>query len=330
MTKYSKALWGIPCVVLFLLLQGGSTTLSGAENELLIYKPQPAPLTYDLQVTTHSLLEISWPRMGPVTVDHEDILTLSQEVKETDEGLLDVALTVDAINHLPRGREQPEQTAPVFQRGDAYPREEIVGHSQHLVLSILGEVKEATGLPHFSSEFYHSGGDGVDFDMYRVFLMLYPQFPLRLLGVGDSWSVEDEVTVKGADAGFLQVSLQIVVERTITYTLAGFVERKGYRTAHITFEAEYEFEASSFAASEEFFSDGTGEDAGEFYFAPEEGIVVEASIMSKPVETKSQGGEMVMLQLDGQTRRFVNLRDGQTTVPLKWYTDKTVSFQLAE
>ena len=332
MTKYSKALWGIPCVVLFLLLQGVSAAQSGAENALLIHKPQSAPLTYDLQITTHSLLEVSWPRQPPITIDHEeDILTLSQEVTETDEGLLDVVLTVDAINPLPRGGERPEQTGPVFQAGDRYAREDIVGNSQHLVLNVLGEVKEATGLPHFSSLFYYARGlDAVAFDNYRVLLMLYPQFPLRLLEVGDSWSVEDEVTVTDADTGYLQVSLQMVVERTITYTLAGFVERKGYRTAHITFEAEYEFEASSFAASEEFFSDGTGEDAGEFYFAPEEGIVVEASITSKRVETKSHGGEMVRLQLDSETSRFVNLRGGHTTVPLKWYTDKTVSFQLAE
>ena len=331
MKKYRKAPWGIPFVVLFLLLQGVSSAQSGAENMLLIYKPQPAPLAYDLNVTTHSLLEVSWPRQVPITVDHEDILTISQEVTETDEGLLDVALTVDEINSLPRRRERPEPTGAVLQRGDAYPREEIVGNSQHIVLSVLGEVTEATGLPHFSSPFYHSAGlDAATFDTYRVLLMLYPRFPLRLLGVGDTWSVEDEVTVTGADTGYLQVSLDMVVDRNITYTLAGFEERNGYRTAHITFEAEYGFDASSFAASTEQFSDGTGEDVGEFYFAPEEGIVVEASIDSKPVETKSRGGEMVRLQLDAQTSRFVNLRDGHTTVPLKWYSDKTISFQLAE
>ena len=325
MTKYRKALWGIPFVVLFLLLQGVSAAQSGAEHALLIYKPQSAPLTYDLQVTTHSLLEVSWPRQAPITIDHEDILTISQEVTETDEGLLDVALTVDAINPLPPDREQTGLA------GDRYQRADIVGNSQHLVMSVLGEVKEATGLPHFSSLFYYARGlDIVAFDTYRVLLMLYPQFPLRLLDVGDSWSVEDEVTVKNADTGYLRISLNMVVDRKMTYTLAGFTERNGYRTAHITFEAEYGFDASSFAASEEFFSDGTGEDVGEFYFAPKEGVVVEASIQSKPVETKSHGGEMVRLHFDSQTSRFVNLRGDHTTVPLKWYTDKMISFQLAE
>ncbi len=174
MTKYSKALWGIPFVVLFLLLQGVSAAQSGAENALLIYKPQSAPLTYDLQITTHSLLEVSWPRQPPITIDHEDILTISQEVTETDEGLLNVALTVEAINPLPPGREESVQA------GDRYPREDIVGKSHHLMLSVLGEVKEATGLPHFSSLFYYARSlDAVDFDTYRVLLMLYPQFPLR-------------------------------------------------------------------------------------------------------------------------------------------------------
>ncbi len=325
MTKYSKTLWGIPFVVLLLLLPGVSAAQSGAENVLLVYRPQSAPLTYDLHVATHSLLEVSSPRQVPITFDHEDILTLSQEVTKTDEGLLDVALTVDEINPLHR-----EQSGEVLAPGNRYQREDIVGSSQHLVLSILGEVKEATGLPHFSSPYYYSNGfDAVAFDMYRVLLMLYPQFPLRLLEVGDRWSVENEVTVNSADTGYLRTNLDMVVDRRITYTLAGFAERKGYRTAHITFEAEYGFEASSYAAGEEFFSDGTGEDAGEFYFAPEEGIVVEASITSKLVETKAVGGEMVALELAGR-RRFINLREGHTTVPLKWYSDKTISFQLAE
>lgn len=319
MTRYNKALSGTAFAVLFLFSGGVSAAQSAAE---LSYKPQPAPLTYELRVTTHSVLEVAVPSGVPVTADHEDILTVRQEVTKADGGLLDVALTVEDIKPLPGGRAPP---------ADNYQRGEIVGHSQRLVLSVLGEVKKATGLPHFSSPLYYRGAlDSVALDMHRVLLTPYPQFPLRPPKVGNSWSVEDKVTVHSADTGHLRVNLDVAVDRKMTFTLAGFEERKGYRTAHITFKAGYGFNASSFAASEEFFSRGTSEDIGEIYFASEEGIVVEASITSKLVETKEQGGELVLLQLDDKTRRFINLRDGATTVPLKWYTDKTVSFQLAK
>ncbi len=37
MTKHSKALWGIPFVVVFLLLQGVSAAQSGAESGLVAF-----------------------------------------------------------------------------------------------------------------------------------------------------------------------------------------------------------------------------------------------------------------------------------------------------
>lgn len=328
MAKPSNVWWGIPFVVLFLLAQGASTALSGAENALLVYKPRPAPLTYNLRVNTHSVLETSSPR-SDVAADHEDILTLSQRVTETDAGLLDLALTVDGINPISAERNAEES-------GHHYRRGDVVGNSQHAVLSILGEVKKATGLPHFASRNYYGarGLDGVSFDMYRVILTLYPQFPLRLLGTDDSWSVEDQVTVSAAEAEVAGLAglghhFTVDIDRKVTYKVLGFSERKGYRTAHIAFDTQYNFEANSGVGAEEFYADGSGEDVGEIYFAPDEGIVVQASITSKPVETKSQGGELVRLWLDPRTSVFLTLR-GQRTVPLKWRSEKTISFELAE
>ena len=324
MTKHSKALGGFPFVVLFLLLQGVSAAQSGAENELLIYKPQSDPSTYTLRVTTHSSLETSSPR-SDITADHEDILTLSQEVTKTDDGLLDVVLTVDGINPVP----------PSSASGGHYQREDAVGSSQHTVLSLLGEVKEATGLPHFASLDYYGtrGIDGMSFDFYRVMLMLYPQFPLRLLGPDERWSVQDEVTVGAAEAVLgglapLGHHLSVDIDRRITYRLLGFVERKGYRTAHLAFDAQYDFEANSGVTSAEFYADGSGEDTGEIYFALDEGIVVEASITSRLSETKTQGGEMIRMWLNPETSVFLTAR-GQTTFPLKWRSEKTISFELS-
>ena len=114
----------------------------------------------------------------------------------------------------------------------------------------------------------------------------------------------------------------------ITYRLLGFAERKGYRTAHLTFDAQYDFEANSAAGPDEYWVDGSGEDTGEIFFAPEEGIVVEASITSKLSETKTQGGEMIRMWLDPKTSVFLTAR-GQTTFPLKWRSEKTISFELS-
>ena len=99
--------------------------------------------------------------------------------------------------------------------------------------------------------------------------------------------------------------LSVDIDREITYRLLGFVERKGYRTAHLAFDAQYDFEANSGVTSAEFYADGSGEDTGEIYFALDEGIVVEASITSRLSETKTQGGEMIRMWLNPETSVFL-------------------------
>lgn len=323
--KIRNVFLGIVIVSLFLFLLGVSHGVFAQEGQLLIFKPHADPLKYNLKVKTHSVLEHNFSAAGQEIIqEHEDILTLSQSIKEADEGLLDVALTVDEINLIPHG--------PSI--GAQYKREQIIGNSRHTLINVLGEVEEAKGFPHFASGNYYFGGfDGVPLDMYRVMLMLYPQFPLRLLKVGDSWKVKDKIVVEAADVvgeiAVIEHNLEHKINRRITYSLLGFTERKGYRTAHIAFEAKYGFDASMISTYNGYYSEGSGEDTGEFYFAPEEGIVVEASIKSNPVENKSRDGQTVFIWLDAKTRIFLNLED-RTTVPLKWRTEKTISFELAE
>ncbi len=72
-------------MALFILLfLGVSTCLFAEENELLIFKPHPDSLQYNLSVKTHSELEVGSRRFGTdrgVSVDHEDIFVLSQAIK---------------------------------------------------------------------------------------------------------------------------------------------------------------------------------------------------------------------------------------------------------
>jgi hypothetical protein len=250
-------------------------------------------------------------------------------VKRMDDGFLDIALTVDEIKLIPHG--------PSI--GAQYKREQIVGNTQHMSTNLLGEVEAAQGLPHFASQnYYHGEYEGVDsapLDMYRVMLMLYPQFPLRFLRTGDTWHVKDRITVKAADVppvgGLTAIKhdLNMNINRRIKYTLFEYSERKGLRTVRIGFEAKYGFDGSVFSTYQGYYSDGSGEDVGEFYFAPEKGIVVEASIRSQPVENKSLDGQTVQMWLDPKTMIFLNLED-RTTVPLKWRTDKSILFELVE
>ncbi len=72
--------------------------------ELLSHKPYSGALGYDLVIKTHALVETGSPsKYGNIFRDHEDIFTLSQRVEETEEGLLDIATTVDKINFLRHG-----------------------------------------------------------------------------------------------------------------------------------------------------------------------------------------------------------------------------------
>ena len=151
-----------------LLLLGVSTRLFAEGNELLIFKPHPGSLQYNLSVKTHSELEVGSRSFGTdrgVAVDHEDIFVLSQVVKRVDGGLLDIALTVDELNLIPHG--------PSI--GAQYKREQIIGNTQHISINLLGEVRAAQGFPHFASRNYYpdedEGVDGVPLDMYRVMLI---------------------------------------------------------------------------------------------------------------------------------------------------------------
>ena len=118
-----------------------SSSVLGAE--LLFYKPYSGALRYNLTIKTHALLDTgNARRYGSVFRDHEDIMTLSQRVQETEEGLLDIATTVDKINFLPHG--------PTY--GADYNREQIEGNTQHIKINLLGKVETATKTPSFGAK----------------------------------------------------------------------------------------------------------------------------------------------------------------------------------
>ncbi len=298
--------------------------------ELFYYKPYEGTLHYDLTIHTHALLDTGLPEQyGKIVRDHEDIMALSQRVEETEEGLLDIATTVDKINPLPssRGFGPP---------GVVYKREEIQGNTQHIKINLLGKVEEALVLPHIASQYFWSDGqDGPPLDFYNVLTLLNPRFPLELLDPGDSWESEDVIELEVADplplAGLMVIryELEMTVQQKINYTLLDFVEKKGYRCARISFEAEFKTDGVIYGGSGNGrYVDGLGKSSGELCFAPREGILVSVSMTHHASEKLSR---------DGQIRTNLTPREvivlyayDQTTVPLPWRSERTVSLELAE
>ncbi|MDA2934728.1 hypothetical protein MYX82_10355 [Acidobacteria bacterium AH-259-D05] len=72
-------------------------SLLGAE--LFSYRPYSRAHRYNLTIKTHAVVDTgSARRYGKLFRDHEDIMTFSQRVAETEDGLLDIASTVEKIN----------------------------------------------------------------------------------------------------------------------------------------------------------------------------------------------------------------------------------------
>jgi len=301
-----------------------SSSVLGAE--LLFYKPYSGALRYHLTIKTHALVDTgSAYRYGTIFRDHEDIMTLSQRVQETEEGLLDIATTIDKINFLPHG--------PTY--GAAYKREQIEGNTQHIKINLLGKVEEANVLPHLGSrDFWRKGEDGPFLDFYNVILMLNPRFPLDFLDVGDSWEVEDEIEVGLADAlpiaGLMELhyELEMTVRQKVKYTLLDFVEKKGYRCARIGFEAEFRTDGVLYDAHTGSYVEGNGESSGEHYFAPKEGILVAASMKHNAIERRSVDGQ-VHVRLTPEEGVALYSYD-RTTIPIPWRSERIVSLELAE
>ncbi len=304
-----------------------SRFLLGAE--LFSYKPYSGTLQYDLTIQSHALVDAGLPgQYGKVVRDHEDIMVLSQRVEETDEGLLDIATTVDQINPVPssRGFGPP---------GVVYKREEILGNTQHIKINLLGKVEEAQVLPHMASQYFWANGqDGPPLDFYNVLTLLNPRFPLELLDPGDSWESENEIELGLADplplAGLMELryELEMTVQQKIRYTLLDFVEKRGYRCARISFEAEFTTDGVMFSSGNGRYVEGIGESSGELCFAPQEGILVSVSMTHNASEK---------LSMDGQIRTNLTPREvivlyayDQTTVPLPWRSERIVSLELTE
>ncbi len=255
-------------------------------------------------------------------------MRLSQRIEETEEGLLDLATTIDKINLLPpaRGFGPP---------GMVYKREDIVGNTQHIKVNLSGKVEEARVFPQMASRFFWTNAeDGPPLDLYNVLILLNPRFPSDLVGPGDSWETEEEMELGMADAlpmaGLmgLNYDLEMTVKQKIQYTLLDFVEKKGYRCAHIRFEAQFTTDGARYTPTHGSYLEGNGKSSGQLYFAPKEGILVSASMTHNASERKSE---------DGLIRTFITPRemiflevDDQTTAPITWRSERIVSLELAE
>jgi hypothetical protein len=265
--KKPASLFVIPATLLLNLVI--SVNALAVDWTLLHYKSHDSNLKYDLTITSKSRPEALF-EIGPQEVT-EDILTLSQRVVSESDGLLDIALTVDDINWEKHGPS----------RGSAYKREEIIGNTGHLRVNVLGNVAEARGIPHFSSIYFHRDNlSGPPLDIYRTLMMLYPQFPMRLLKKGDQWKSRDEIFIESASAlpirgiATLKYELEMTVKINIKYSLIEYLERKGHRAARVGFDATFSTEGAITTEAVEHYTEGDGTCSGDLYFSLDHGILL--------------------------------------------------------
>lgn len=310
---------------------GGSSRVAAQDGQFFTYRPQIQSLEYVLSITTQSqavALFLEGPRE-----EQEDIIHLTQKVERVGDGLLDIALTVNNLNM--REQEPPTSELHLTPRGgSSYQRKDIVGNTGHSLINLLGEVKEMRGIPHFGSIYFHSQNlSGPPMDIYPVMSLLYPRFPMRLIQEGESWKVEDEITLESAQVlpirglGTLKHELNMTVKRDLEYTLVDFVQRGKYRTAHIRFNGTFSMDGEMITEAGGDYVEGTGNSSGELYFAPDEGLLVEVLIQNQINEQKSQDGHVVHW-FNSEVSMAVFF--GQRTPAITWLTDQNVHFVLAQ
>lgn len=316
----------IPIVLILLLalsvLYGGSVM----GGDLLAYKPYATPLDYNLNIKTHAVIDAGPGGIqGGIFRDHDDIFTLSQQVKDAGDGLLDVMTTFKKINIPPHG--------PIY--GAVYKREDIPGNTQQIKINLLGEVEEAKVIPHFGSRaFWQRGDDGPPLDFYNILLLLNPRFRLGMLNTGDTWQVEETiepalvyaVPVAGIDP--LHYELKMTVHQKTKYTLLGYKRRKGYRCARIGFDAEFMTDGVLRDAHTGSYVEGTGKSTGEIFFAPKEGLLVSAAMTHHAKENLSKDGQIIRF-LNPEEMVFLNSEE-QKSIPLPWRADRIVTLELVD
>jgi len=279
-------------------------------GDLLAYKPYSGPLEYSLNIKTHAEIDSgSGKSQGGIFRNHEDILTLSQNVKDAGDGMLNISTTVKKINFLSH--------SPT--NGAADKREEITGSTQHVKINLQGKVKEAKVIHHFgSSQFWQRGDDGPPLDIYNIMLMLNPRFPLGRLDAGSTWEVDDEIKLGLAEA--LLYEIEMTVKQKIKYTLIGFENKKGYRCARIGVEVGDAHTGS--------YVEGNCKSSGELFFAPKEGVLVGASLKHHAIEKLAKDGQILHF-LSPEEMTFL-YSDDHKSVPLPWRADRTVTLELVK
>jgi hypothetical protein len=314
-------------ILVTLCLQLVSTALSGRPafcSEFFSYKPHAGPFEYHFSIQSHAVTDSDFGVSEEALIrDHEDILTLSQNLKDAGDGLLNISTTVKKINFLPPG--------PTLEA--AYKRQEIEGNVQHTKINLQGNVVEAKVIPHIGSRaFWRRGEDGPPLDIYNILLMLHPRFPLGRLDAGSAWEVNDEIELRLADAlpadGGLALTydLEMTVKQKIKYNLIGFEKKKGFGCARIGVEVEFRTDGVMRDAHTGSYVVGNGKSSGEVFFAPKEGVLVEASLKHHVIERLSKH-EQIADRLSPEEPIPPNPHDQEST-PIPWRTDRTVTLEL--
>lgn len=320
--------------MLALVLGPAGTAAAAAEKIPLAYKDHSAALSYQIDVKSHHVVFDhgggGWRGKTPERSHHE-VLSFDLKAQKKPDGVLSQIITFTGVNGKGAKLWGKEGDVPVLW----LKREQIVGSSQLMDMDALGKVVKATGAPHFMSPGYKQkpDPDGPPMDLYRVLTMIFPQFSPKPVGVGDSWVVRDRFVVgpaeENVDANIQRRShkLEAKIRRDFRLTFKGMEEQKGYRVARIAFQGKFGADIKGIEPNNGHYVTATGQAAGEFLFAPEQGLLVGADFKSKFDFSYAMDGVLVGYYLTPKERISLLLED-RTTPPVPWRAEQQVRLEL--
>lgn len=317
-----------------LALAFGPAGAAAAEKVPLAYKDHSGALAYQIDVKSHNVVFDhgggGWRGKTPER-SHHDVLSFNLQAQKKPEGILSQIITFTGVNGQGAKLWGREGDVPVLW----LKREQIIGNSQVMEMDALGKVMGATGVPHFMSPGFPTkrDPDGPPLDMYRVLTMIFPRFSSKPVGVGDSWAVRDRFIVGPAeeknDANIQRRShkLEAKIRRDFRLTLKGFEQQKGYRVARIAFQGKFGADIKGIEPNNGHYVTATGRAAGEFLFAPAQGLLVGADFQSKFDFSYATDGVLVGYYLSPKERISLLLED-RTTPPIPWRGEQRVHLEL--
>jgi hypothetical protein len=176
-----------------------------------------------------------------------------------------------------------------------YSVEQLLGKRVSILLSPKGEVLER--------EIIDTVELGAEMMQYsnREAIQFLSFIPDKELKIGDTWVVNKVDTVEMLGASSIYTS-------ETEYTLEGTENRNGYSVLKIPYKSKMTIEGEGNMGGFQFLLEGTGNSAGELYFAPKEGLPVHSeSKLSYDMTLAGTGNQNIIIPITQETSQTRSL-----------------------